>query len=265
MSNFDLGAKRRQKQASPSSPSPEELRELAKQRAAKSPQRHASIRGFDSDHLMAGSSTVPEENVPEVQPAAVPTQPPAGVEPVLVAVPVGQEPPVPTLPSPAPVQETPVAPAPAPAPVHADPEPAAVKEYFTDAPTRAKFHYPVQPAAYFNPDPDWSSGFNGGLPERTTFRHSRYVKDWLQEARKEIERRNLHADSDGKYSRNAPRMTDSVLIRILIELGFAQLNLDSADQKIDETILREINSLPVSPDLEIYAEYQQSLPPEGQD
>lgn len=252
MSNFDLGAKRRQKQSPPSSPSPEELRELAKQRAAKSPQRLASIRGFDSDHLMANSSPVTEENVSVAPQPAAATQAPEAVEPVLVAVPVHQEIPVPTLPTPAPVQDIPSVPAP-------------IKDYFTDAPARGKFRYPVQPAAYFNPDPDWSSGFNGGLPERTTFRHSRYIKDWLQEARKEIERSNLHAESDGEYSRNAPRMTDSVLIRILIELGFAQLNLESANQKIDEAVLREINSLPISPDLEIYAEYQQSLPPEGQD
>lgn len=261
MSNFDLSAKRRQKQSSPASPSPEELRELARQRAAKSPQRNASIRGFDSDHLMAGASPVTEDSVPV---ASATTEPAAQAAPTQIAVPVYQEPAVPTPATvePIPVQETPSV----PAQVQPDTTlPAAIKEYFTDAPARGKFRYPVQPASYFNPDPDWSSGFNGGLPERTTFRHSRYVKDWLQEARKEIERRNLHADSDGEYSRNAPRMTDSVIIRILIELGFAQLSLDSENQKIDETTLREINGLPISPDLEIYAEYQRTLPPEGQD
>lgn len=278
MSNFDLGAKRKQKQASGTRPTSEELRALAKERAAKSPQRLASVRGFDPDHLMSadpspelGDSTngevlahdhaaaTPHASVQETIEAVPPTVQSASPNSVHAA-PAGQH-----VQAPAPVQPHPV-PAPQAEPPFI-PEPDAVEPrvFFTDAPQREKFRYPVQPASYFNPDPDWSSGFNGGLPERTTFRHSKYVKDWLQDARKEIERRNIHADSEGEYSRKAPRMTDSVLIRVLIELGFAQLQLDAGNQKIDETVLRAINALPVSPDLEIYAEYQQSIPLESEE
>lgn len=276
MSNFDLGAKRKQKQASSARPTSEELRALAKERAAKSTQRLASVRGFDPDHLMSADPT-PEAGAAvngEVESQAStaiaqpsPTRPPIQSESLVVQAPSGAATSAPAhqVPTMATVQAPPVTapqeePAFVPSPAIEEP-----KLYFTDAPVREKFRYPVQPAAYFNPDPDWTSGFNGGLPERTTFRHAKYVKDWLQDARKEIERRNIHSDSEGEYSRKAPRMTDSVLIRVLIELGFAQLKLEAGSQKIDEAVLRAINELPVSPDLEIYAEYQQSLPPEGEE
>lgn len=276
MSNFDLGAKRKQKQASNARPTSEELRALAKERAAKSTQRLASVRGFDPDHLMsadpASEASVAVNGESESQASTAidqpsPTRPPIHSESPVVQAPSDADLSAPAhqVPTTAIIHAPPVAspqeePAFIPSPAVDEP-----KLYFTDAPVREKFRYPVQPAAYFNPEPDWSSGFNGGLPERTTFRHAKYVKDWLQDARKEIERRNIHSDSEGGYSRNAPRMTDSVLIRVLIELGFAQLKLEAGSQKIDEAVLRAINELPVSPDLEIYAEYQQSLPPEGEE
>jgi hypothetical protein len=280
MSNFDLGAKRKQKQASGAKPTSEELRALAKERAAKSTQRLASVRGFDPDHLMSAdpsaeaagstngevlahdhSAATPHASVQESSEAVQPTVQSASPNGLHAA----PAPAVQQVQAPAPVQPPPVAAPQDEPPFIPEPDVTEPRVFFTDAPEREKFRYPIQPASYFNPDPDWSSGFNGGLPERTTFRHSKYVKDWLQDARKEIERRNIHADSEGEYSRKAPRMTDSVLIRVLIELGFAQLKLDAGNQKIDETVLRAINALPVSPDLEIYAEYQQSLPPEGEE
>lgn len=274
MSNFDLGAKRKQKQVPAAKPTSDELRALAKERAAKQPQRLATVRGFDPDHLMSSDQasnaaadsdgalnhTVQEQTPTEAAPAEEPPVVEPQVEQAPTPAPVVQQPTAP----PAPTQVPSVA-QPVQAPQMTEPEATEPKRYFTDAPSRDKFKYPVQPADYFNPDPDWSSGFNGGLPERTTFRHSRYVKDWLQDARKEIERRNIHAESEGEYSRKAPRMTDSVLIRVLIELGISQLKLEAGNVKIDEAVLRAVNALPVSPDLEIYAEYQQGLPAEGEE